>query len=839
MKLISCHVENYGALVNVNYDFKNGLNPIIKENGAGKTTLASFIRAMLYGLPSTKANSAVFNDRERFYPFGGGKFGGNLTFEANGNIYKTERFFDKKSAVKDELKIYENGREIKLGEELGKVVFGLDEKTFSRTVFFGSDGSELFDGTGVKLANFVDDTDGEISYEEAFNALTDARKKYKALRGDAGVIKDLKNKKRETEEKIESLERLEKSVGAMYSEKKLREEKIFELNQRYENAVNFETIKAKRANLDKAVAEVNSNKYRLDEIRKKYPCGIPSRGEIDEINYKLTDLAAKKNALVNEKLTAEQEYKLNILEKEFRDGELRENELIEIRRRVESAVQKNAVIKQLNDEIKDVNADPIAIKFDNSPVDGDEYERAMNELNEFREAEEKRRVLSDGGASVVPIGKKKSGAKRVFVSIGILSVIVGVCLMFVNMYAGIVLTAFGVITAIMSLAGFKPKKGDVTKEYAELTAKCNLLKNSVAEFTVKHGYSSRDGVFVSFSKLTDDLERYAAILEKREIKTAERDKLAREKQDEEADLNKLFSYYGINESLLSEAADKLSEKCRTLTLLREERITRRRNAEKLGEEITDIQNFVTRFIEAYKFQGRDLKTFAGEIADDRAEAESLKRRNAALEQEIAGYRSVSDDIETRETATKEELYNELKAETNRLAALKSEITIDEASLEELPDAKSLLDGINEELSSAEEKYSVICYAQEFLEKAERKLRDEYVAPVRGAFEKYASVIEKALGENVEMDKDFNVSFERNGELHSEKHFSAGQRAVIDLCLRLAIADNVFKNENPFIILDDPFVALDEEHLSKTKSVLADLAESRQILYFTCHHSRML
>ena len=54
MKLLSAHIENFGALKNTDYTFSKGLNCICKENGAGKTTFAAFLCAMLYGYRQRK-----------------------------------------------------------------------------------------------------------------------------------------------------------------------------------------------------------------------------------------------------------------------------------------------------------------------------------------------------------------------------------------------------------------------------------------------------------------------------------------------------------------------------------------------------------------------------------------------------------------------------------------------------------------------------------------------------------------------------------------------------------------------------------------------------------------
>ena len=131
----------------------------------------------------------------------------------------------------------------------------------------------------------------------------------------------------------------------------------------------------------------------------------------------------------------------------------------------------------------------------------------------------------------------------------------------------------------------------------------------------------------------------------------------------------------------------------------------------------------------------------------------------------------------------------------------------------------------------------MCDTLDFLSKAEKTIKDEYVAPVLDEFKKNISGVSREFGENVDMDKDFCVKFERNGELRSDKYFSAGQRAVIALCLRLALAEQTFKAEKPFIVLDDPFFGLDEEHFEKIKPVIDKLSGNEQIIYFTCHPSR--
>lgn len=119
MKLISCHIENFGKISGRDLSFGGGLTAFCEENGYGKTTLAAFLKAMFYGMEPSRRNGR-FNDRTHYYPFDGGRFGGNVVFLCKGKEYRIERFFDETSDTRDELTVYRDGRPCDLGGEPGK-----------------------------------------------------------------------------------------------------------------------------------------------------------------------------------------------------------------------------------------------------------------------------------------------------------------------------------------------------------------------------------------------------------------------------------------------------------------------------------------------------------------------------------------------------------------------------------------------------------------------------------------------------------------------------------------------------------------------------------------------
>ena len=98
MRLIKCYIDNFGKLSEKEYTFSEGLNTVRADNGEGKSTLAAFIKAMLFGFTDTKSQKLEENERRKFEPWSGGRFGGSLEFESGGKAYRIERVFSKKAS---------------------------------------------------------------------------------------------------------------------------------------------------------------------------------------------------------------------------------------------------------------------------------------------------------------------------------------------------------------------------------------------------------------------------------------------------------------------------------------------------------------------------------------------------------------------------------------------------------------------------------------------------------------------------------------------------------------------------------------------------------------------
>ena len=187
MRLISCHIENFGRLQDCSMDFEENMNVICEENGWGKSTFAAFIRAMFYGLEGERKRSIEDNERKRYKPWQGGVFGGQLVFEEGGRRYEIIRIFQDKEA-NDEFELRDADTNLlsnDYSERVGEELFQVGRESFLHTVFISQSacGTSATDDISAKIGNITDNTNDLNNYENAnirlaemLNKLTPSRK---------------------------------------------------------------------------------------------------------------------------------------------------------------------------------------------------------------------------------------------------------------------------------------------------------------------------------------------------------------------------------------------------------------------------------------------------------------------------------------------------------------------------------------------------------------------------------------------------------------------------------------------------------------------------------------
>ncbi len=157
-------------------------------------------------------------------------------------------------------------------------------------------------------------------------------------------------------------------------------------------------------------------------------------------------------------------------------------------------------------------------------------------------------------------------------------------------------------------------------------------------------------------------------------------------------------------------------------------------------------------------------------------------------------------------------------------------------LEFMEEQERLLLEKKEEREALEKRYNLLQKTKAYLEMAKERFALQYKEPILDAFQKYfQSISTEPL--QFQMSEDLELSFVDRGLSREQGYLSEGLQDLCRFCQKLAIFDAMFREEKAFLLLDDPFSHLDEKNGARARALLEELAESRQIFYFTCSEER--
>lgn len=278
MKLMSCHIENFGAVSNSDFKFGENFTGIIRENGKGKTTLAAFLRAMLYGLPTVKKNGKEFSDRLHYCPFSGGRFGGSLTCLIDGKEFRIERFFDSRSETKDTFQVFCGADEVSEKEKYtGEALFGLDRDSFERLATMSSEdiSPETTPEIRMKLSAESDGITDPGSILKAIERISKAYREIRTDKGDRGILREKQRKAQELENEITNLKKIEAGIAERYDARKAILAEKEEKTEREKNAARLRALIDSGKIYRKITERAQEAEAEVDSLKAKYPGGIP------------------------------------------------------------------------------------------------------------------------------------------------------------------------------------------------------------------------------------------------------------------------------------------------------------------------------------------------------------------------------------------------------------------------------------------------------------------------------------------------------------------------------------------------------------------------------------
>ena len=244
----------------------------------------------------------------------------------------------------------------------------------------------------------------------------------------------------------------------------------------------------------------------------------------------------------------------------------------------------------------------------------------------------------------------------------------------------------------------------------------------------------------------------------------------------------------------------------------------------------------------------DLRNQLQKIRDDIRNSLTLTKQSASLTLELENFRQEHGpalENPLPELTSDPEM---LKAQENALLAEASGLTREilqkrqlaqelRSQLDRIPELQDQLDTCQIRKKEGQVTANLLDETMEFLQMAKDSLSSNYLGPIQSRFREYLAAMTQAE-EKMLITGDLEIQLERQGQARELGYFSAGQVDALMLCMRFALVDALFTEEKPFVILDDPFVNLDDVHTAQALELLQKLAKDRQILYLVCNSSRI-
>ncbi|MCD8293791.1 MAG: AAA family ATPase [Clostridia bacterium] len=845
MKLLSCIIQGFGKLRSVRLDFTSNLTCICEENGYGKTTLAAFLKAMFYGMDSSTKKSK-FNDRAHYLPFDGGPYGGTVIFEYKGVRYRLKRAFDPSSAAKDFMEITPDRENAPaLEDPVGEKIFGIDKDSFERTIFITSQEIELSSTENIKtrLNNFVEGTSDDTNLQQALKKLDTRAREYSYKSGKAGLIYDEKAKADKTRIAIANRNAISGSLAEKYERLEGYDRQIAGLRMQVSNAQTENTLRADWDHYDELAGAARTAKESYNEICSRYPYGIP---EVDEVNAARRSLAACETAhavLQKKTFTAEDEAQLAAYNREFAGGVPKDEYLSSLADRVHKAQETENEIAALSARTPTETETALKKRFDGRLPDAS----AIDALNSYEEQYRQ----ADAAISSAPVPVPKSNSNRMLQLIllitGIVVLIAGIGVCFAQVTAGVILIVVGVVALVADVILYLSKRTSKAHSEGSLNSareKRDELSNRIGAIIMPYGYSFEGGVLFGISSFKKDLEAYGSYLSGEMARQEEIAAKQRERSDIVSILSSYFNRFGISGEPITDWLPKLRGQINAYNTLRERKASSDKDERETYASLKNSQNAVIGFCNRYGLPSDNTGVIRQELDEAEEDSrrasgyidaynDSMAKANEFMARKNLGVRPEGDSVDI----------DTINAKITGLQAARSALAIEIGDAEKDIESK---DGLENDLADCNDRiarytanYGIILKTMDALKAADDRLKDKYANPISGSFDRYEKTLQKTTGEKIYMTRDLNVRFEHAGMEKGEEYLSAGQRAACALCYRLAILDNMYSGEKPFLILDDPFSSMDEGHLASSKALLIDLSRSFQIIYLTCHESRMI
>lgn len=814
MKLIHCYIENFGGLHHYERSFEHGLTVIYEPNGFGKTTLAEFIRAMFYGFPRA-AKTLDKNPRKKYLPWNGGVCGGNLTFELEGKPYRIQRTFGAtpKSDTFSLLDLTTNKKSDRFSENIGLEIFGLDGDSFERSTYLPQmrdSGVLATDSIRAKLGNLVEDSNDINNFDKAISTLRTKRSGYELYRGVGGTVAEAKSKISLLQTELDMLRADEQTVdaGKRYIEAlqlqlTQKQQELEDVRHRLTRATEAAARRGLLQQYNLLQEQLQKNREAIAAVEGRYPNGIPDRQALDDADQ----LSRKAAVLEGQRapLTAEEEICYAQIQPDFLAGKLEEPKLLQLTQQCSryEQLQSRMQLLCLSEGGQTALTELEAFFSDGVPDETQLLEQQRALILEQQEVEHRKNSAIRRFGWLIPAAT------------GLLA---GVILAVVQQYlwTGVAVAA-GTVVAVVMLLLLRSSKKQTAQEEASLQARLNELY-----------------------EIQKKRQTYVALRNRVAELTQQKNQLV-----PEADYLKqtLTEALGTPDGWLAAIQALRSSRMQMLQL----QAKKKTDEERIGQLRLCREKLAAFAMEYAPDTSLDTTGLLRQMEQDCSTIVHLKQRHCSLQEQLDTFQQEHGDLTAvpeESSEDPEELRQQERRTMNQvdsvaqllvLAKRKQEDLLDR--LERIPQLQDELEHWQQQKEADAQKVSILDDTMALLQQARENLSNVYLNKIQAQFDYHFKQMAGQLQERVLVNSELEVQLERQGQTRQLEFFSAGQKDLIMLCMRFALVDAMFDQVQPFVILDDPFVNLDDAHMISAMELLRQLAQNRQIIYLVCNRSR--
>ena len=118
--------------------------------------------------------------------------------------------------------------------------------------------------------------------------------------------------------------------------------------------------------------------------------------------------------------------------------------------------------------------------------------------------------------------------------------------------------------------------------------------------------------------------------------------------------------------------------------------------------------------------------------------------------------------------------------------LSDDISNDEEQVKMIERYELRLSEIEERKGELRERLELLKKTKAFIESADKRLKDQFVGPIRDKYSDYMRALLPKWADDIEMDTDYRVKVKVDQTAHDCNHLSQGERTCLEMALRIAV-----------------------------------------------------